>query len=1033
MPYIHVIPNKSYQKYILVDLSGCELDVNETHELFKLILEKRILYRITDEAECQKQLAKNKHIDLIGISNAIDVSDEKFLLKVVECFRDEGLFELSMGQYQNATIIHNGIYICPEDLHKLLLKHNYTSVDYDACVDNLFDPIRKQPEPQMQPKRLDLPAILAKNDSGEISSLMQNLFVNNYSSEAAKSFLTQVGANSAAYQKSDAAVTFTLTPSEANKFRIFVTNGPKTYGGPEAVVAHQRLLTTKPDLTVCIANTMLYESISGYLIPDVFNYFLNDQNKILLKVGRFSLLEQPDGRWFLHAAIEDDAPNYFSEVVKNKIDYANAQKQLLADIELCFLIWLVQEFRKRQKQDEWQTVHMHCRAGMHRSPFMAALFLLIYKLHAGEIQKVDKENFDPNELLQAWRVDAGNGFVVHFWEAQFKLLAYRLVNLFFSEVKKPVFSLNKLNESTLHWYRLVVMLQAELDRIGEEWRGLMNFMHGYASNLKDYFDALKKLSGSMQLPDITQIQKRYLQLSEWLALLTLPRAAESRFYMARVDEVVANIMRNAMFPDFYDKVLSLGIPSAMFNHVNHLLYGNYLYSGSIRRIDPQTGEGTFDIKRQKKVVNLFRNIYRAPQLDVIDYFRSFYSRPVQLKGKCIKAHYKFTLGDRLNFFISKGPNVLYGSDGIDALEKMIIANKSKFVVQVGFADLYVSHCVAMNGVYQPADWIDYVEYLKNKNTSVQLQKKAGRFGIYKALIKQQEQFILTVALEDDAPAAPNGFAGFTPTELTLLWQYAGEIAEEAKQNDVNISGYCHAGSNRSPMVMALLAFAVELQQKIKKDETIEKLDEAALKAKLQAMRNSMNETGSGFVKSHWEKYVIETWQKLFDANNFVQHFDAELAIKAEQILLLLQEQINVLLEKMGGIGLLRFFNVMPYCYQNFFDETKRLVATNEVVAEPLEALGVYLFLTDCKKQVRQAHSVNELYEIIDRILKSPRFQKLEQFGFWCKRLGMLKPMSEMSMAIFSLTSNSVVPKWEPVVASLPTAGDVVQVSPTFSL
>lgn len=451
-------------------------------------------------------------------------------------------------------------------------------------------------------------------------------------------------------------------------------------------------------------------------------------------------------------------------------------------------------------------------------------------------------------------------------------------------------------------------------------------------------------------------------------------------------------------------LVSQNHPPAIFDHLADLIYGKLLYDGVIVKQsgDIKTGnEVTFDLIRQAKLISAVKAIFNNSHAEAIEYINETYLNlrlPV-----AINSNYEASLTPNLNFHVSNGAHAEWGERGITRFYGGVSKAKYSFVVQAGFDNIYSSSC-SFKDTYWPADWTNYLTHLKEKKFPVMLMKKAGRFILYKATVSEREQWIMTAAIEDDAA---HGFAkrdheartldftqvtdGFSQLELQLLWNYGSAMVEKSANEAANALLHCHAGRNRSPALMAILYFICLLQQKNKQGLSIEEITTQLGKAEDQTLEDKLNTEFEKlrqlvgpkkipFVNAGWLAQVKNTWKNFitnfaeFTAGNAIENIFSitapdEFAVKTDKLLSILQVEIDVAMQALGGAGVLIMFNTLPGCYKDFFDELRKIDDIDDTVSKPQAAFAKYLILTDFKKQVRQAGDVKKLDEIIAAVLK----------------------------------------------------------------
>lgn len=222
------------------------------------------------------------------------------------------------------------------------------------------------------------------------------------------------------------------------------------------------------------------------------------------------------------------------------------------------------------------------------------------------------------------------------------------------------------------------------------------------------------------------------------------------------------------------------------------------------------------------------------------------------------------------------------------------------------------------------------------------------------------------------------------------------MVEKSETESVNFLANCHAGRNRSPVLMAIIYFACLLQQKSKqklsKEEIIAQLGKSKdqtlaekLTTELAKLRELVGSVKWQFVHSAWDVQLKRIWQ------NFIENMDEfssankrknifstakpdEFAVKTDKLLSILHDQLASQAEALGGFGILKMFNAIPNACKDFFEEL--LGFSSDGANNKQAALAKYLILADAKKQVRQASDIKQLDEIVDKLSQHQFLQSL---------------------------------------------------------
>lgn len=132
MAYFHVLPNRNYENYILIDLTVYLIDLTglqNTATLLDSVLENRIPYQIITKQKLEEVLSSvvGKDLHLIGIpsnilqpDNFTSATRRKFLLDVITRLAEEAELELACNHCLNGTIVNQEISICLEELIDLI-------------------------------------------------------------------------------------------------------------------------------------------------------------------------------------------------------------------------------------------------------------------------------------------------------------------------------------------------------------------------------------------------------------------------------------------------------------------------------------------------------------------------------------------------------------------------------------------------------------------------------------------------------------------------------------------------------------------------------------------------------------------------------------------------------------------------------------------------------------------------------------------------------------------------------------------------
>lgn len=445
-------------------------------------------------------------------------------------------------------------------------------------------------------------------------------------------------------------------------------------------------------------------------------------------------------------------------------------------------------------------------------------------------------------------------------------------------------------------------------------------------------------------------------------------------------------------------------PVAILDRLLDFIFGSLIYDG---RINERTTNKIFDdmetLNRQKKFITLIESIFAGSKIKVIEYinqkFLEFFNRVA------IRYNYQASIPN-IYFRVSNGPHVEWQLEGLQRFQA--VTQSCQFIMQAGFNELYASECSGKKA-YLTADWADYVAFLRGENNDVSLLKTVGRFILYKATIGQKEQWIMTAAIEDNiayqfAKRDENGVCDFTQVidcftraELQLLWNYAGGMVEKSENETVDFLAHCHAGRNRSPVLLAIIYFACLLQQKIKqklsKEEIVAQLGKPGqtlaekLTNELEKLRDSVGPVDYQFVRDSWEVQLKRIWQDFienmeeFSAVNKKENIfkiakPDEFTVKTDKLLSVLHDYLASQVEALGGFGILKMFGLAGNACADFFEELHNFNDADYACSGQQAALARYLILADAKKQVRQASDIKQLDKIVGKLLQNPFLQSL---------------------------------------------------------